>query len=157
MLIQFQDYLSYENIYFWSNFSILPFWILLIFAPNSTITQIFVNSIIIPLILASSYIYVVYQIILLEEPFSNIFELYFGLDGLYTIFATESFLLIFWLHYLALNIFLGSWIACDAVKYNIRRSIVFFPLVLVYFMGPVGMVLYWIIRIFYSKKIKLHD
>ncbi len=157
MLIQFEEYLTFENIYMWTNFGILPFWIMLIIIPNSKVTQFFVNSIILPLILSVAYIYVIYQSILLEEPFLNIFKLYLSLDDLYTTFATESFLLFFWLHFLALNLFLGSWISRDGVKYNISRSLVFIPLLLVYFAGPLGLLLYWVMRVFYAKRLGFHD
>ena len=157
MLIQFQDYLTFANIYLWTNLGILPFWVMLLTIPNSKITQIFVNSIILPLILSACYLYIIYQAVLLDEPLFDIFKLYLSLDDLYTIFATESFLIIFWIHFIALNLFLGSWMARDGVKYNMSRSLVFFPLLLVYFVGPVGLVVYWFIRIFYSRKIGLHD
>ena len=157
MLIQFQDYLTFENIYLWTNLAILPFWLMLIVIPGSKFTGFFVNSVIIPLILSSTYIYIIYQIVLLEEPVFEIFKLYLSLDNLYTAFATESFLLLFWVHFIALNLFLGVWMARDAVKYGLSRSLVFFPLILVYFAGPVGLVLYWIIRIFYSKKLGFFD
>ena len=157
MLIQFEEYLTFENIFFWSNFGILPFWLMMIIIPASRFTQFFVNSIILPLILSTTYIYILYQATLLDESLVDIFKLYLSLDDLYTIFATESFLLIFWLHFLALNLFLGSWMSRDGVKYNIPRSIVFLPLFLVYFIGPVGLVLYWLIRIFYAKRLGFHD
>ena len=157
MLIQFQSYLTFENIYLWANFGVLPFWLMLIFIPNSKFTQFFVNSIILPLILSAAYVYVIYQSILFEEPIFDFFRLYLNLDSLYTIFATESFLLIFWLHFLALNLFLGSWVSRDGVKYNITRSLLFIPLILIYFTGPLGLVLYWIIRVFFAKKLGLHD
>ena len=157
MLIQFQDYLTFENIYLWASFGVLPFWLMLIFIPNSRITQIFVNSVILPLILSATYIYVIYQTILLEESIFEIFILYLSLDNLYAIFATESFLLIFWLHFLALNLFLGSWVSRDAVKYSMSRGLIIIPLILIYFAGPLGLVLYWMIRIFYAKKLGFHD
>jgi len=157
MLIQFEEYLTFENIYIYSSFGVIPFWLLLIFIPNSKITQIFVNSIILPIILSTAYIYVLYQSILLDESFSDIFKLYLSIDNLYTIFATESFLLFFWIHFLALNLFLGSWVSRDSVKYNIPRKIIFIPLILIYLAGPVGLVLYWVFRVFYSKKLGLHD
>ena len=115
------------------------------------------NSIILPLILSTTYIYLIYQTILLEEPIFDVFKLYLSLDNLYTLFATESFLLIFWLHFIALNLFLGSWISRDGVRYNMPRKIVFVPLILVYLSGPVGLVLYWIVRVFYAKRISFHD
>ena len=157
MLFQFQEYLTFENIYIYSSFGVLRFWLLLMLIPNSKITQIFVNSIILPILLSTAYVYVLYQSILLDEPFFDIFKLYLSIDNLYTIFATESFLLFFWIHFLALNLFLGSWVSKDSIKYNIPRKVTFFPLILIYFSGPVGLVLYWFFRIFYSKKIALHD
>ena len=155
--MQFQDHLTHENIYLWINFGILPFWLMLIIIPNSKFTQFFVNSIILPLILSATYIYIIYQAILIDDPIFDFFKLYLSLDNLYILFATESFLLVFWLHFLAINLFLGSWISRDGVKYNIPRSLVFIPLTLVYFTGPVGLVFYWIIRVFYAKRISFHD
>jgi hypothetical protein len=157
MLFQFQEYLSFENIYLWINLGILPFWIMLIIIPNSKLTRIFVNSIILPTILGSVYIYVVYQGIILEDPFLDIFRLYLNLDNLYTVFATESFLLIFWIHFISINLFLGSWVSRDSIKYNISRTMACIPLLLIYFIGPIGLVWYWLVRVFYAKKLGFHD
>ena len=155
--MQFQDYLSFENIYLWTNLSILPLWLMLIIIPNSKFTKFFVNSIILPLILSTIYIYIVYQTILLDEPIFDVIKLYLNLDNLYTVFATESFLLIFWLHFLALNLFLGSWISRDGVKYSVPRGLISVPLIFAFFTGPLGLVLYWVVRVFYAKRINLHD
>ena len=157
MIIQMENYLTFENIYLWTNFGILPLWLMLIIIPNSKFTQFFVNSIIVPLILSATYAYIIYQAILMDEPIFDFFKLYLNLDNLYTLFATENFLLVFWIHFVALNLFLGSWISRDGVKYNMSRSLVSLPLILVYFTGPLGLVLYWIIRVFYAKRISFHD
>ena len=157
MLTQFQSYLTFEAIYLWANFGVLPFWFMLILIPNSKITQLSINSIILPIILASAYIYTIYQTILLDESLFEVFKLYLSLDNLYTIFATESFLLVFWLHFLALNLFLGSWVSRDGIKYSLPRTLTIIPLILIYFTGPLGLVLYWMIRIFYAKKLRFHD
>ena len=155
--MQYQEYLTFENIYLWANLGVLPFWILLIFFPSARSTQILVNSIVAPLFLGAAYFYVIYQAILTETSFVDILEIYLSLDNLYTIFATESFLLVFWLHYLSINLFVGSWISRNAVRYSMKRSLVFIPLILVYLTGPAGLVLYWMIRIFYAKKLGFHD
>ena len=157
MLMQYQEYLTFENIYLWANLGVLPFWILLIFFPSARSTQILVNSIVAPLFLGAAYFYVIYQAILTETSFVDILEIYLSLDNLYTIFATESFLLVFWLHYLSINLFVGSWISRNAVRYSMKRSLVLIPLILVYLTGPAGLVLYWMIRIFYAKKLGFHD
>ena len=157
MLIQFQDYLTFENIYIWCNFTVMPLWIMLIIIPNSRITQILINSVIIPLVLSLAYVYVIYQAILLDEAFIYFVKSYVSLDNLYTAFATENFLLVFWLHFTSLNLFLGSWVSRDAFKYSIKKKVAFLPLILIYFTGPLGLVLYWMIRVFYSKKLGFHD
>mgnify|MGYP001195251823 CR=1 FL=1 len=157
MLTEFQEYLTFENIYLWSNFGVVPLWILLIIAPNSRITQILINSVIIPLILSIAYVYIIYQAILLDEIFFDIFRLYLNLDNLYTVFATESFLLVFWIHFIALNLFLGCWVSRDAFKYNMPKKLTLIPLVLIYFAGPVGLMIYWMFRVFYSKRLGFHD
>jgi len=157
MLIQFQDFLTNENIYLWTNISVVPLWVLLIFIPSSRFTGFFLNSIILPLILLTIYIYVIYKAILLNEFMFDFFILYASLDNLYSLFSTDSFLLIFWLHFTTLNLFVGSWISRDGVKYNIPRRAVSVPLILIYFFGPIGLVFYWLVRVFYAKKIALHD
>ena len=157
MLTQFQDYLTFESIYLWTTIGVIPFWLMLIFIPSSRITQIFVNSIFLPLILGALASYVIYMVVLLDESLLDIFHLYFSLESLYTIFAVEGFLLSFWLHFLALSLFLGSWVSRDGIKYNIPRSILVFFIILIYFTGPVGLVFYWMIRVFYSKKLGFND
>ena len=94
MLTQFQNYLTFENIYIWTNFGVIPLWLMLILIPNSRITQILINSVIIPLLLSVIYVYVFYQGFLLDESLADIFKLYVSLDSLYTIFASENFLLL---------------------------------------------------------------
>jgi len=157
MLSLLKEYLTFDNIYLWTNFGVIPFWFMLIVIPNSRISKILINSVIFPLIFGSLYIYVIYLAILQKDPFLDIFKLYLSMEHLYTAFSSESLLLIFWLHFLTLNLFLGSWVSRNSIYYNIPKSLVAIPLVLIYFSGPVGLVLYWFIRIFYAKKIGMHD
>ena len=80
--------LTYENIYFAANWGVIPFWLLLIFLPNHQLTNFFTQSIIAPLLLAIAYAYLSY-IIFMEGNIFDGFELYNGLDGLYSMFANE--------------------------------------------------------------------
>ena len=148
--------LTYENIYLFANWGVLPFWLLLIIFPNHLITSVLVQSIIAPLLLASAYGFIAYNIFLDGDILGG-FELYYGLDELYSMFSNEAFLLIFWLHFLALSLFLGSWIVRDAQKYSIFRFFVIVSLLITYFTGPIGLLFYWFIRIFFSKKISFND
>ena len=145
-----------ENIYLAANLGVIPFWLLLIFAPNHSLTNFFVQSIIVPMLLAVGYIYLSYNLYLENNIFDG-FELYGGLDGLYSMFANESLLLIFWLHFLAISLFAGSWIVRDSKRYVIPKIITIPSLILTYFTGPVGILVYWFFRIFFAKKISFND
>ena len=145
-----------ETIYLVANWGVIPFWIMLIIFPNHGLTNFFVQSIIVPLLLSSGYVYLSYNLYLGNEIFDG-FELYNGIDGLYSMFANEILLLIFWLHFLAISLFTGAWIARDARKYFIPKIITVPSLVLTYFTGPVGLVVYWFLRIFFAKKISFND
>ena len=114
------------------------------------------QTIVVPLILGVAYVYLSYNLYLENDIFDG-FELYKGLDGLYSMFANEYLLLIFWLHFLAISLFAGAWIARDARKYFIPKIITIPSLVLTYFTGPVGLVIYWFFRIFFAKKIGFDD
>ena len=156
MINDLLELLTYENIYLFANWGVLPFWLLLIIFPNHLITSFLVQSIIAPLLLASAYGFIAYNIFL-DGNILGGFELYYGLDELYSMFSNEAFLLIFWLHFLALSLFLGSWIVRDAQKYSIFRFFVIVSLLITYFTGPIGLLFYWFIRIFFSKKISFND
>ena len=145
-----------ESIYLVANWGVIPFWLLLIIFPNNGITNFFAQSIIAPLLLATAYGYLSYNLYLDNNIFSG-FELYRGLDGLYSMFANEILLLIFWLHFLAISLFAGAWIVRDSRKYFIPKIITIPSLLITYFAGPIGLVIYWFFRIFFAKKISFND
>ena len=150
------DLLNLDNIYLVVNWGVIPFWILLIILPNHGVTNFFVQSIIPSLLLAATYSYISYNIFL-EGNILDSFELYSGLDGLYSMFSNEALLLTFWLHFLSTSLFVGSWIVRDSQRYSIQRFFVTFSLILTYFTGPLGIVIYWFFRIFFAKKINFND
>ena len=150
------DILNYQNIYLVANWGVIPFWLLLIILPNHGVTNFFVQSIIAPLLLAGAYGFIAYNIFL-EGNTLDSFELYNGLDGLYSMFSNEAFLLVFWIHFLAISLFLGAWISRDSQRYLVPRSLTIISLIFTYFTGPVGLLIYWFIRIFFAKKISFND
>jgi len=156
MINNLLDILSYENIYLIANWGVMPFWLLLIILPNHGVTNFFVQSIIAPLLLASAYSFVAYNIFL-EGNILDSFELYRGLEDLYSMFSSEAFLLVFWLHFLSISLFLGAWISRDSQRYMVPRFFVIISLILTYFTGPAGLLIYWFIRIFFAKKINFND
>ena len=150
------SFLTYEKIYYISNIGIIPCWLLLIFLPNHVITKFFIKSVIIPALLSTAYIFVDYQIYVTDNIF-EVFNLYLGLEEVYALFSNEAFLLVFWLHFLSINLFVGNWIVSDSKIYMISKFFVILSLIATYFTGPIGLIFYWLIRIFYSKKINYYD
>ena len=156
MINNLMAFLTNQNIYLFANWGVIPFWLILIFFPNNKITNFFAQSIIPPLLLAIGYSYLAYNVFL-EGNILESFELYSGLDGLYSMFANESILLIFWLHFLAISLFAGAWIVRDSKTYFVPKIVTIPSLILTYFSGPIGLVIYWFIRIFFAKKISFND
>jgi len=156
MINTFDSLLTLENIYLFANWGVVPFWLLLILMPNHNITKFFSQSIIAPLLLTAAYIFVAQQIFLEGNIFES-FKLYFGLNGLNEVYTNESLRLIFWLHFLAISLFVGAWIARDSERYMIPRILSTPCVAITYFTGPFGIVIYWLIRIFYAKKINFNE
>ena len=157
MIEQIYTYFTIEMIYLWLNISIIPFWFVLVFFPQSKICKIFTISVFPILIFSMIYCYVIYLIFQTGYDFLNNFKLYLGIKELLNLFSDSSFLILFWIHFLAINLFCGGWIVNDYQKFGISKILIFFPLIITYFVGPLGISIYWIIRIFYAKKINLYD
>jgi hypothetical protein len=148
--------LTFENIYLLANWGVVPFWLLLILMPTHNITKFFSHSIIAPLLLAVAYVFVARQIILEDNMFEG-FKLYLGLDGLTEVYSNESFKLIFCLHFLAISLFVGAWIARDSERHIVPKALSAPCILITYFTGPFGLVIYWFVRIFYAKKINFNE
>ena len=144
-------------IYLWLNIGVLPFWLLLIFFPQTKICQIFTTSIFPLFIFSLVYGYLIFEIYKSGYNFLDNFNLYLGFDELINLFSEKNFLILFWIHFLSINLFCGSWIVKDSQKIGISKFLTFFPLILTYFIGPIGLTIYWMIRIFFAKKISLYD
>ena len=156
MINIFYNLLTFQNIYLIANWGVVPFWLLLILMPNHNITKFFSHSIIAPLLLATAYVFIARQIILEGNTFEG-FKLYLGLDGLNEIYSNESLRLVFWLHFLAISLFIGSWIARDCQKYMVPKILSIPCITITYFAGPVGIIIYWFVRMFYAKKINFYE
>ena len=156
MINNFEEYLTLENIFLFSNWGVIPFWLLLLLFPYSVFTRFLVHSILIPSLLGMAYIFVAYQIFL-NDNFLDGFGLYLGIENLYAVFSDENFLLVFWLHFLSLSLFVGAWIARDSTRNSIPKLLTTLSLIVTYFTGPLGIFLYWFIRIFFAKKISLNE
>ena len=155
MFEQLSNFFTIEMIYLWLNIGIIPFWFVLIFFPQSKFSSYLIISIFPYLVFSAVYVYLVYYFFISDYDFLNNFSLYLGFDNLMNLFSERSFLILFWSHFLVINLFCGSWIVKDSQQLMISKYLVFIPLVLTYFVGPLGILFYWIIRIFFAKNIRL--
>ena len=157
MIDQIYTFFTMDMIYIWLTLGVLPLWILLIFFPQIKISKIFVTSIFPLIVLAAVNSYLIFTIYRNEINYLASFNLYLNFDELLILFSDKNFAIIFWIHFLAINLFCGSWIVRDYQKINMPKFLAFFPLILTYFTGPIGLSIYWLLRIFYSKKIDMYD
>ena len=157
MIEQIYTYFTTETLYMWINLGVLPFWFILVFFPQSHICRFLVTSVFPIFILSGVYIFILYKSYLIGYDFNGNFSLYLGLNELSRLFEDNLYLLIFWTHFIAINLFLGGWIVKDSQKFYINKILLAFPLVITYLIGPIGLFVYWIIRIFYAKRMSLYE
>ena len=157
MIEQIYTYFTIETLYMWINLGVLPFWFILIMFPQSHLSRIFVTSIFPFFILSGVYIFILYKSYLIGYDFDGNFSLYLGLSELSRLFEDHLYIMIFWTHFIAINLFIGGWIVKDSQKFSINKVLMAVPLIVIYLIGPIGLFLYWIIRIFYAKRISLYD
>ena len=157
MIEQIYTYFTIETLYMWINLGVLPFWMILIIFPQSHLSRIFVTSIFPFLILSGVYSFILYKSYLIGYDFDANFTLYLGLNELSRLFEDHLYIMIFWTHFIAINLFIGGWIVKDSQKFSVNKVFLALPLILTYLIGPIGLLIYWIIRIFYAKKISLYE
>tara|TARA_Y100000816_G_C25665209_1_gene352911 strand:+ start:23 stop:496 length:474 start_codon:yes stop_codon:yes gene_type:complete len=157
MIEQISAFFNTEMIYLWLNFGVIPFWFTLIFFPHSRICSYLITSVFPFFILSLIYSYMIYLFYISDYDFSQNFSLYLSIENLKMLFSEDAFLLLFWIHFLGVNLFCGCWIVKDSQKLNISKYINFFPLIFTYFIGPVGLFIYWLIRIVFAKRLNMID
>ena len=157
MIEQIYTYFTIETLYMWINLGVLPFWFILIVFPQSHLSRIFVTSIFPFFILSGVYTFILYKSYLIGYDFDGNFSLYLGLSELSRLFEDHLYIMVFWTHFIAINLFIGGWIVKDSQKFAINKVLMAVPLIVTYLIGPLGLFLYWIIRIFYAKRISLYE
>ena len=157
MIEQIYNYFTIEMLYLWVNLGVLPFWFILIFFPQSQLCKYFVTSIFPIFILTGTYIFMLYKSYINSYDFINNFNLYLSVNELSDLFSDNTFLMIFWLHFISINLFTGGWIVKDSQKISVNKILLILPLLTTYLIGPLGLFIYWLIRIFYAKNINLYD
>ena len=74
-----------------------------------------------------------------------------NLEEVMILFKNPKAVLAGWIHYLVFDLLTGRWIALDAVKNGISKWFVAPCLFFTLMLGPVGFLLYTILKYFYPK------
>lgn len=125
---------------------VLPQWLLMIVAPKWKWTHKLVDSKIIPLLLSVVYIVYLLQGIGVEGGFGS-------LEGVMKLFTVDVLVLAGWVHYLAFDLLVGSWVLKKSQELGVAHWWIIPCLILCFMAGPAGFLLFWVISRFYSNTI----
>lgn len=142
--------MSAERIFSFCNMAAPVGWLLMIIAPRWIVTKRLVLSGIYPLLLGLVYLTLI--VLYFGEADGN-----FGsLQGVSQLFENPFALTAGWIHYLAFDMFIGAWEVNDSVKHNISHFLVIPCLILTFMFGPIGLLLYFVVRAVKTKKV-IHE
>jgi hypothetical protein len=138
-----------EQVFSISNFVALAGWLVLVIAGRSRWAAALVTGAILPLILA-----VLYGGLVMTH-WSETAGGFGTLAGVQALFSNHWLLLAGWVHYLAFDLFIGSWQVRDAREHQIPHWAVVPGLILTFVFGPVGLLLYFAIRVLKTGTLRL--
>lgn len=77
-----------------------------------------------------------------------------SLAGVMALFDSKGGATIGWIHYLAFDLFVGIWAARNADRRGIARWMQLIVLPFIFLLGPLGLVLYLVLRTFAGKSVE---
>jgi len=128
---------------------VLPQWLLMMVAPNWHVTAWLVKSRLFTILLAVVYIYYIIELFSLGS-----FKSFGSLEGVKSLLGNDNMAVAGWVHYLAFDLFVGSWIWQNASIRHVPHFWVIPSLILTFLMGPVGLLFYLGIRLMYPPQIQ---
>lgn len=140
-----EDLMKAEQVFTIVNLLAVIGWLLIAIVPRWKYTRIIVLSGGIPLLLSVAYL------ILIVMFFGKAEGGFDSLANVMKLFTSEWAVLAGWIHYLAFDLFIGSWQVRDAERRNINHLAVIPCLVFTFLFGPIGLIGYMIVRQFPMK------
>ena len=132
--------MSPEQLFSLCGMLVLPGWLLLVVLPGWKWTTRLVCPVLIPLLLALVYLWLV------ATTFGRTPGGFGSLAEVSQLFQNQWVLLAGWIHYLAFDLFVGAWEVRDARRVGVHHLLVVPCLVLTFLFGPVGLLLYFALR-----------
>ncbi len=130
-----------EIAYLLANASVMPVWLLLVFAPRAAITQRMAATPLVPALYA-----VLYAGLLVTSMVAGGDGDMGSMAGLRLAFERDVVLLLAWVHYLCFDMVVGLWVYRDARRNGLSWWLVGPCLAGCLFFGPVGFVAYAALR-----------
>ncbi|MEO1051029.1 MAG: ABA4-like family protein [Bacteroidota bacterium] len=130
-----------SDVFSLANFMVMPMWLLLILLPKWKVTRFLIDFKVIPLLL--SLIYAVYIIIAIQKGGAMDFG---SLKSVMALFTQEDAVLAGWVHYLAFDLLVGMWMIDQNRNLGIHQVLMAPCLFGAFMFGPVGFLLFMIIR-----------
>jgi hypothetical protein len=133
-----------ETIFQLINLYVLPFWLLMIFAPHWRVTQQLMRTLLPIVPMAVIYVLMLGMAI---GGNSGGGSLDFTLAGISRLMADPFGFTVGWAHYLAFDLFVGRWIYWHSQKSSERKLpqwVVSLALALTFMAGPAGLLLYFL-------------
>ena len=127
----------------------LPMWALLILLPKWKVTRFLIDYKIIPIIL--SVVYAIYITIAIIDGGMMDFG---SLQSVMQLFTVENAVLAGWIHYLAFDLLVGMWIVNQNKTLQIHPVILAPCLLGTFLLGPVGFLVFMMIRSIQLKNLK---
>ena len=125
----------------------VPMWILMIFLSKWKVTRFLIDFKVIPLALAFIYAIYIFQAIQIGGMMD------FGsLKSVMALFTEENAVLAGWVHYLAFDLLIGMWMLDQNKELRINQLIMAPCLFLTFMLGPIGFLLFMIIKTVKQKK-----
>ena len=122
-------------------------WALLVLAPRWRGTKLLVLSGALPLVLAAAYALLIGSHYLGPHATEGGFG---SLAEVAALFRSSWALLAGWVHYLCFDMSLGIWESLDARRRGVPHLLLVPCLMLTFLFGPVGLLLYALVRRFYA-------
>lgn len=139
--------MSTAEVFSWANLMAMPMWILMIILPKWKITRFLIDYKIIPLLL--SLLYAIYIVIAMRVGGGMDFG---SLSSVMALFTEENAVLAGWVHYLAFDLLIGMWMLDQNRKLGIHQLLMVPCLIGTFMLGPVGFLLFMILRTTKLKK-----
>ena len=129
-----------------SAIAMLGWIVLLLLSPFWSSFDKFLIGIIITLF-AIVYAWLIFQVFTPAD-----FEKFGSLDGVMELFTNKTAVTAGWVHYLAFDLMVGIWIKKNGLKYNIPHLLLVPCLLLTFMLGPIGVLLYLLIRFIKTRQ-----